>query len=128
MPPRRTRIVATLGPATDRPGVVEQLLDVGLDVARLNMSHGEAADHLGRVARLRELADRRSRPVAVLADLPGPKLRVRLAGPIELTAGEEITFAAEPAGNEIGVTEPDCLTDAKPSHRLLLDDGRLQLR
>src|SRR5439155_2659052 len=127
MQPRRTRIVATLGPATDRPGVLEQLLDLGLDVARLNMSHGDTADHLGRVARLRELADRRSRPVAVLVDLPGPKLRVRVAQPVELKVGQEVTFAAEPAGNELGVTEPECLADAKPGHRVLLDDGRLQL-
>lgn len=128
MPPRRTRIVATLGPATDRPGVLDELLDLGLDVARLNMSHGEAADHLGRVARLRKLADRRQRPVAVLADLPGPKLRVRLADAVELQAGQEVTFAAEPGGSELGVTEPECLNDVKPGHRVLLDDGRLQLR
>jgi pyruvate kinase len=128
MQPRRTRIVATLGPATDRPGVLEQLLDLGLDVARLNLSHGESGEHLGRVARLRELTNRRSRPVALLADLPGPKLRVRLAQPVLLLDGQEVTFAAEPAGDEFGVTEPECLTDAKPDHRLLLDDGRLILR
>jgi pyruvate kinase len=128
MPPRRTRIVATLGPATDRPGVLDQLLDLGLDVVRLNMSHGGAADHLGRVSRLRELADRRTRPVAVLADLPGPKLRVRIAGPVKLDAGHEVTFAADPAGNELGVTEPECLGDVRSGHRVLLDDGRLQLR
>ena len=84
MKPRRTRIVATLGPATDRPGVLKELLDLGLDVARLNLSHGDRNDHLARVARLRELTDRRARPVALLADLPGPKLRVRLARPVVL--------------------------------------------
>jgi pyruvate kinase len=128
MPSRRTRIVATLGPATDRPGVLEQMLDLGLDVARLNLSHSDASDGLRRVARLRELADKRARPVAVLADLPGPKLRVCIPEPVELTDGDEVTFAADPAGSELGVTEPECLTDAKPGHRLLLDDGRLQLR
>jgi pyruvate kinase len=128
MKPRRTRIVATLGPATDRPGVLEQLLDLGLDVARLNLSHGETADHLRRVAVFRELTEGRSRSVALLADLPGPKLRVRLAEPAILAAGQEVTFAAHPAGHELGVTEPECLTDVKPGHRLLLDDGRLLLR
>jgi pyruvate kinase len=128
MQSRRTRIVATLGPATDRPGVLERLLDLGLDVARLNLSHGDAKDHLSRVARLRELTDRRARPVAVLADLPGPKLRVRLARPMLLSVGQDVTLAADPAGSEFGVTEPECLTDAKPGHRLLLDDGRLVLR
>src|SRR5262245_49121079 len=73
---RRTRIVATPGPATDRPGVLEALLDARLDVARINCSHGTAAEHVARVARLRALTDHRPRPVAVLADLPGPKLRV----------------------------------------------------
>jgi pyruvate kinase len=125
---RRTRIVATLGPATDRPGVLEQMLDAGLDVARLNLSHGTADEHLGRVQRLRALAERQSRPVAVLADLPGPKLRVRLARPLTLNPGDEIAFAAEPAGHEVGVTEPECLHDIRPGQRVLLDDGRLLMR
>ena len=72
---RRTRIVATLGPATDRPGVLEKLLDAGLDVARINFSHGDAEDHQARIKHLRQLAAERKRNVAVLGDLPGPKLR-----------------------------------------------------
>ncbi|MFO0810387.1 MAG: pyruvate kinase [Gemmataceae bacterium] len=125
---RRTRIVATLGPATDRPGVLAALIAAGLDVARVNCSHGDAAEHLGRVARLREAADAAGRAVAVLADLPGPKLRVRLDQPRTLEAGDEVTFAADPAGSEIAVTEPVCLGDVRPGHRILLDDGRLQLK
>src|SRR4051794_1180624 len=88
MTDRRTRIVATLGPATDRPGVLEVLLDLGLDVARINFSHGDGTGHRDRVARLHALTARRPRPVAVLADLPGPKLRVCLAGPMPLAAGQ----------------------------------------
>src|SRR5213083_675934 len=117
MQQRRTRIVATLGPATDRPGVLEQMIDAGLDVARLNFSHGSADDHAGRVARVRELAEHYRRPLAVLADLPGPKLRVLLSQPAALNPGNEITLAAEPAGNELGVTEPDCLRDVRAGHR-----------
>src|SRR3954464_11643123 len=98
MQQRRTRIVATLGPATDAPGVLEQMLIAGLDVARLNLSHGTADEHAGRVRLLRELCERHHRPVAVLAALPGPKLRVVLAQPLPLREGEELTFAAEPAG------------------------------
>src|SRR5436853_193257 len=75
---RRTRIVATLGPATDRPGVLEKMLEAGLDVARINFSHGSAEEHLARIARLRELAKVAGLTVAVLGDLPGPKLPVLL--------------------------------------------------
>ena len=75
---RRTRIVATLGPATDPPDVLRRLFAAGVDVARINFSHGSADEHLARIARLRETAAALNRNVAVLADLPGPKLRVRL--------------------------------------------------
>src|SRR5436190_20465267 len=109
MQQRRTRIVATLGPATDHSGVLEQMLDAGWDVARLNLSHGTADEHTARVVRLRELCEHRRRPVAVLADLPGPKLRVLLSQPLALHPGAELVFAAEPAGDEVGVTEPECL-------------------
>jgi pyruvate kinase len=129
MTDRRTRIVATLGPATDRPGVLERMLDLGLDVVRVNFSHGAAADHCARVARVRALVDHRSRPLAVLGDLPGPKLRVLLAAALDLSPGQTVTFAAAAsAPGQLGVTEPVVLTDVRPGHRLLLDDGRLQLR
>ena len=90
---RRTRIVATLGPATDPPEVLRRLLAAGVDVARINFSHGTPAEHRDRIARLREAAAALKRNVAVLADLPGPKLRVRLTGPRELPAGDEVTFS-----------------------------------
>jgi pyruvate kinase len=127
MSDRRTRIVATLGPATDRPGVLDRLLDAGLDVARINFSHGTPDEHVARVERLRAAAGRLTRPVAVLADLPGPKLRVVLKEPVVLEAGRAVTFAADPSADEFAVTEPECLADVKPGHRVLLDDGRLQL-
>lgn len=124
---RRTRIVATLGPATDRPGVLEALLDQGLDVARINFSHGTAAEHEGRVARLRRLAEGRPRPVAVLADLPGPKLRVLLDAPLVLTTGQELTLAA--AGDaSLRLSEPELVRGLQVGQRVLLDDGRLQAR
>jgi pyruvate kinase len=127
---RRTRIVATLGPATDRPGVLEALIDAGLNVVRINFSHGQPADHVRRIRQVRAVAG--SRVVGVLADLPGPKLRVRLAQPIALTVGQSLRLAMtdkldELAAGEVGVTEPDCLRDVRPGHRLLLDDGRLQV-
>src|SRR3954465_11662343 len=95
---RRTRIVATLGPATDRPGVMELLLQHGLDVARINFSHGAAQEHQERVSKLRTLARQAGRTVGVLADLPGPKLRALLPGPRELRAGEQVTIVLRAAG------------------------------
>jgi pyruvate kinase len=127
---RRTRIVATLGPATESPAVLRRLLAAGVDVARINFSHGTADDHLARVARLREAAADLKRNVAILVDLPGPKLRVRLPAPRELTEGSEIGFAAAAeakVADDIVITEPELLRDVRVGHRVLLDDGRLQL-
>ena len=109
---RRTRIVATLGPATDPPDVLRRVLAAGVDVARINFSHGTADEHLARIARLRETAAGLNRNVAVLADLPGPKLRVRLPGPRELAEGDEVRFgmSAEPTNpDELVLTEPELL-------------------
>jgi pyruvate kinase len=127
---RRTRIVATLGPATDPPAVLRRLVAAGVDVARINFSHGTADEHVTRVSRLRETAAELKRNVAVLADLPGPKLRVRLGAKRELVAGEEVGFnkGAEPSGTgDISITEPELLRDVQPAQRILVDDGRLQL-
>jgi pyruvate kinase len=125
---RRTRIVATLGPATDRPGVLAAILAAGLDVARINFSHGDAGEHRRRITQLREAARAMPRPVAVLADLPGPKLRALLPAPLTLNAGDEVRFACEhDQSDAIGVTEPQAIREVQPGQRILLDDGRLQL-
>src|SRR5438876_5440684 len=89
---RRTRIVATLGPATDPPEVLNAILQAGVDVARINFSHGSPEEHLDRITRLREAAHAIKKPVAVLADLPGPKLRVKLSAQRKLDIGCEIAF------------------------------------
>ena len=128
--PRRTRIVATLGPSTDSPDTLRAVLLAGVDVARVNFSHGTPQEHLDRIARLRAAAAELGKNVAVLADLPGPKLRVRLKEPRDLTIGAEVVFSLSdtPAdAADLTITEPDMLADVKPGHRLLLDDGRLQL-
>ena len=109
---RRTRIVATLGPATDRSGVLESLLEIGLDVARINFSHGNGDSHRKRIARLREAARNQQRIVAVLADLPGPKLRAVLSAPLQLARGQEVTIAADDSVRaDIHVTEPEVITE-----------------
>jgi len=126
---RRTRIVATLGPATDRDGVLERLLAAGLDVARINFSHGTGEEQKNRIARLRVEAAKIGRPVAVLADLPGPKLRVLLEEPLVLEAGSNCTLAMKHTqGCTLTVTEPEALVRVRVGHRVLLDDGRLQAR
>ena len=122
---RRTRIVATLGPATDRPGVLEKLLELGLDVARINFSHGSADEHLQRVEQFRDASRKAGRYTAVMADLPGPKLRVILEKPLELAAGQHVSIALKPnASADLQLTEPEAVARARPGQRVLLDDGR----
>ncbi len=127
---RRTKLVATLGPATDDPAVLAALLSAGVDVARVNFSHGDEASHLRRVAALRDAAAKLNRPVAVLADLPGPKLRVLIPAKRTLAVGDVLRFAlagVSPTGDDIAITEPEVLADLRPGDRMLLDDGRLRL-
>jgi pyruvate kinase len=128
--PRRTKIVATLGPATDTPERLEAILRAGVDVARINFSHGTPDEHLARIGRFRAAARRVDKFAGVLADLPGPKLRVKLPVPRELTAGDTIHFSVSAEPTEVGdvtLTEPEVLADVRPGQRMLLDDGRLQL-
>src|SRR5688572_16866427 len=93
---RRTKIVATIGPASDQPENLEELLRAGVDVIRLNLSHGPIDEHLVRLDRVRSAAQRLGRPVGVLADLPGPKIRAGRfpEGGAELVAGTTIDLTA----------------------------------
>jgi len=128
--PRRTKIVATLGPATDSPEILDAILRAGVDVVRINFSHGTGEEQLRRIARLRESASRVGKPVAVLADLPGPKLRVRLTEARVLSPGDRVRFSlSDTPGDaaDLVLTEPEVLHDVRPGQRMLLDDGRLQL-
>ena len=128
--PRRTKIVATLGPVTDTPEAIERILLAGVDMARINFSHGSAEEHLFRIARFRVAAEKLGKIVAVMADLPGPKLRVKIAAARELIRGETVSFslANRPIhADDIVITEPEILADVRPGQRILLDDGRLQM-
>lgn len=132
---RRTKIVSTLGPATDEPGVLEKLIVAGVNVVRMNFSHGSAEDHLRRADMVRELSAKHNTYIAILGDLQGPKIRVaRFAdGPVQLEIGEKFALDASlerDAGNqnEVGIDYKDLPKDVNPGDILLLDDGRVVLK
>jgi len=129
---RHTKIVATLGPASSSPEVLERLVLAGIDVVRMNFSHGSSEDHLARATAVREIAGRLGRTVGILGDLQGPKIRVgRFAdGKITLTVGDPFILDARcQVGNQerVGLDYKDLPKDVKPGDILLLDDGRLKL-
>jgi pyruvate kinase len=131
---RRTKIIATLGPATDARGMLERLLVEGVDVVRLNLSHGVPDDHRQRAAAIREAAAGLGREVAVLADLQGPKIRIErfAAGPVQLEPNQPFTLdcrehAPDGDATRVGVSYHDLWRDVKPGDVLLLDDGLISL-
>ncbi|MFJ2287002.1 pyruvate kinase [Pseudomonas iridis] len=129
---RRTKIVATLGPASNSPEVLEQLILAGLDVARLNFSHGTPDEHKARAKLVRDLAAKHGRFVALLGDLQGPKIRIaKFANKkIELKIGDPFTFSTShplTEGNQqvVGIDYPDLVKDCGVGDELLLDDETL---
>ena len=129
---RSTKIVATLGPASSEPKVLARMIGAGVDVVRLNFSHGSAADHRHRVELLRETVRAAGRTVGVMVDLQGPKIRVGkfAAGKVELKNGAPFILDTTTApGDEtrVGLDYPELVEDVEPGAVLLLDDGRLVL-
>jgi pyruvate kinase len=128
---RRTKIVATLGPASDTDDRLHALISAGVDAVRLNLSHGTHAQHAERAWRVREIAAEIGRPVALMADLQGPKLRVgELAEPVVLATGTEVTVCAEDSANggELPVAPAVIGQVLEPGHDVLIDDGLVRLR
>ena len=129
----RTKVVATLGPASSTPEVLGGMVEAGLDVVRLNFSHGEKADHQARFELVRSVATERNRNLAILVDLQGPKIRVGLVDDdgVKLDRGQEVVLVAgvdraeEP---EIPVVYPALADDVRPGDQILLDDGAIGLR
>ena len=128
---RRAKIVCTLGPATESVDRVRELITAGMDVARFNMSHGSHADHDRRFEVVREVADEFDKPVAILADLQGPKIRLGTFadGPHDVAPGDEFTITTE---QDVVGTKDICSTtytgladDSAPGDRLLIDDGKI---
>ena len=129
---RNAKIVATLGPASSAKETVRQLFLAGVDVFRLNFSHGSPADHRARFNMLRELELETGRPIAILADLQGPKLRVGIfaEGPVMLVEGEAFRLDLDPTPGSVqraGMPHPEIFAALVPGAELLLDDGRLRL-
>lgn len=130
---RQTKIVATLGPTSSSKEIIRALFEAGVDVFRLNFSHGTAQDHRERMAIIREIEKDLNRPIAVLADLQGPKLRVGTFanGPIKLEAGQKFRLDLDKTPGDttrVGMPHPEIFSALMPNAELLLDDGKVKLR
>ncbi|MET8698798.1 pyruvate kinase [Kitasatospora sp. NPDC004723] len=130
---RRAKIVCTLGPATDTYDQIKSLVDAGMDIARLNLSHGSHTEHEERYRRVRKVADETGRSVGVLADLQGPKIRLGTfaEGPVLLERGDEFTISTDNGvdgdQNGCGTTYPGLAGDVTVGELILVDDGRVTL-
>ena len=133
---RRTKIVCTIGPASSSAEVLDRLVGAGMDVARLNFSHGTHAEHAEVVRRLREGEERWGRPVAILQDLQGPKIRLGTFGEgggrrVDLEPGREFVLCRQPCvgtAERAFVSPPESLNEVKVGDQVLMDDGMIQLR
>src|SRR5258706_5251789 len=130
---RRARIVATLGPATSSEAAIRSLFEAGVDVFRLNFSHGSPAEHAQRLASIRRVEAEFGRPIGVLLDLQGPKLRLGtfVGGRAQLAAGSAFRLDLNPASGDARrapLPHPEIFAALQPGTELLLDDGKLRLR
>ena len=131
---RRTKIIATLGPAADDPKALNNLLSAGVDLVRINFSHGVLSDHKKRIVAVRLCSEQIQRPIGIVADLQGPKIRIACfqQGKVTLTKGQTFILDAKldnSAGNAkaVGIDYKNLPNDVKPDDCLLLDDGRIEL-
>lgn len=132
--PRRTKIIATLGPATDHNMTLKKMIQAGMDVARINFSHGRISDHERRIQQVRQCGLEENKEIAIIADLQGPKIRIARFqnNTIELKKGATFTLDANLATDagtetEVGIDYKDLPKDVKQDDTLLLDDGRIVL-
>jgi pyruvate kinase len=132
-PRRRTKIVATLGPASDAPERIWELVRAGVDVFRFNFSHGTREEHARRMREVRRAAEELGRTVAILQDLQGPKVRVGELPehrPVELREGEQVLIRTQPGSSPeryLTTTSPELLREVRPGDRILLGDGQMEL-
>jgi len=129
--PRRTKIIATIGPASSSPETLLAIARAGMDAARLNFSHGTHEDHAQRVALVRDVQEEVGHAIAIIADLQGPKVRIgELPAPVTLTRGDEIVVAADEAASdgELPVSPTAVGEVLQQGHDILIDDGLVRLR
>ena len=131
---RNAKIVATLGPASTTPEVIDALFEAGADVFRLNFSHGTHDDHRQRLDTIRVIERERGRPIGVLLDLQGPKLRIGTFenGPVQLASGDafrlDLDRDAPGSRQRVGMPHPEIFAALHKGTELLLDDGKIRLR
>jgi pyruvate kinase len=131
---RRAKIVATVGPASAAPDMLEALFLAGVDTFRLNFSHGRHEDHARAHAAIRALEEKTGRPIGILMDLQGPKIRVGAVkeGKLTVQTGETIKFVLNGADGgdktAIPLPHPEIFAAVAPGHDLLIDDGRVRVR
>ncbi|MDP4858128.1 MAG: pyruvate kinase, partial [Desulfobacterales bacterium] len=132
-PANKTKIVCTIGPASDSQDILERLIRVGMNVARLNFSHGDFVEHQAVIRRIRAASRATGRRVAIMADLPGPKIRLGQFAeePVKLRAGDTFTLTTEEIEGTVGrvsVTFAELPQAVRPGNRLFLNDGLIQLK
>lgn len=131
-PNKRTKIVATIGPSSSDEAIIRQMIISGMNVARINFSHGSHETHAANIAKIRSIADELGIVVAVLGDLQGPKIRLGDFSSFRIVPGDVITFTDRPdfdlGKNEIPLPHPEFIKDVEAGQRLLLDDGELEMR
>ncbi|WP_033067274.1 pyruvate kinase [Thalassospira australica] len=130
---RKAKIIATLGPASSKPEILEKIVESGVDVFRLNFSHGEHAEHLARFEAIRAVEEKIGRPIGILMDLQGPKIRVGTFADeqIELEAGDTFKFDMDKKPGDkkrVSLPHPEVYAALEPGANLLLDDGKLRMR
>jgi pyruvate kinase len=129
--PRRTKIVATVGPASSSPETLLAIAEAGMDAARLNFSHGTHEEHAERTRMVREVSEQIGRPIAVMADLQGPKVRIgELPEPVTLERGDQVVVAADESARDGDLpVSPTAVGEVlQPGHEILIDDGLVRLR
>src|SRR5699024_996858 len=130
---RKTKIVCTIGPASEQPETLKELMKQGMNVARLNFSHGDYEEHAGRIKNIREVAESLGKNIAILLDTQGPEIRTKsfVDGETYLTAGEEVRISmndVDGTNKRFAVTYTGLINDVEPGSIISLDDGLIQLK
>lgn len=133
LPPCKTKIVCTIGPASNSPEMLEQMLTAGMTIARLNFSHGDFSVHGDTIRRIRQAAEKAGRPVAIMADLPGPKIRIGTLAeePVDLAIGSRLTLTTEEiagSSERVSVTLKELPRAVSPGNILFINDGLIQVQ